>query len=128
MAGRGQQQPWDRIGIRRIDLGCDLARNFTLIADFPGWTGEVVADDAAAFIVEFRLWSFQNPRIFAIGASLTNVDLGPGGVGGEDELSVSRRHDRIWHDGRRNGLSECGWNCRKQNDKRKQLGAHGGAV
>ena len=88
-----QQQPWDGIGVWRIDVRGGFAGDFAAVVQLPRRPGEMLADPVVV-VAQFGLGSLERPTESAIGAGLAGVDLRSDAARGENQLQTCRNGER----------------------------------
>jgi hypothetical protein len=87
----GDEEPRNRMRIRRIYLGRDRPRNFAAIVVSPRRPSVVRANSRSMSVLQGGLWRPKGPRCFAILFRLTDIDLGAGRMRSQDGLLIYRQ-------------------------------------
>jgi hypothetical protein len=88
VAGGGQQQPRDGVGVGRFETRCYFTDDFASVVVFPGWPSVMFRDQFVLGVEELCVGGFENPGelLVGIGAGLADVDLIAGGVSLQDQF------------------------------------------
>ena len=116
MTSNGNQQPRNRIRVRRIDVSRGLPRDLAPIIQLPRGPGIVMPDNRALRVVKLGVRSLQSPPKLTVSPSLADVNLRARSLHLQNNLLIPRRFDCVRHVGARQALrasaySYCDQHC-----------------